>query len=234
MSNIETNTKYTYNRSDRYHNLSTFYSSKHHAPDRNPKPKKHSHAFDNETYESNEAANQCLSPSSSHSDSTSETTQQRLLTDSMRSSLKRGRPNTPKTGLNTDYRRRKSSVNASPEAILKAKENFEKKQKQATQNDDNLNMAILQYDDEENLNNKIFESDLISQLDDLNDAGLNDAIVDIDDEDVDNEENGNEAGQQVSSNYINPADLDVDTIENESQLEIEQKFVDIKGIRYFF
>ena len=40
---------------------------------------------------------------------------QRTLTDSMRCTLKRGRPNTAKTGLSSEYRNRKSSVHTTPE-----------------------------------------------------------------------------------------------------------------------
>ena len=128
---------------------------------------------------------------------------QRTLTDSMRCTLKRGRPNTAKTGLSSEYRNRKSSVNTTPELhgnkdlidnCNKIVSNNGPNNNNNNMDDDNLNNAIIQIDDDEIHNNSnnnkdsdIMNNPLYSNLDDLNDARLDDAIVGGDD-DIDNED----------------------------------------------
>jgi hypothetical protein len=100
---------------------------------------------------------------------------QRSLNYCMRCTLKRGRPNTAKTGLSSEYRNRKSSVNTTPE-LHENRELIDNFNKIVSNMDtDNLNNSIIQIDDDEgnNKNSDIMNNPLYSFLDDLNDAHCN-------------------------------------------------------------
>ena len=159
---------------------------------------------------------------------------QRTLTDSMRCTLKRGRPNTAKTGLSSEYRNRKSSVNTTPEFHGNKELVDNCNNKIVTNMDtDNLNNAIIQIDDDEMNNNKesdIMNNPLYSNLDDLNDehCNLDDAIVggddDIDDdddeEDEDLDDDFNEKSRDtVRIDGIEPINTSSNDIKNEENDE---------------
>jgi hypothetical protein len=166
---------------------------------------------------------------------------QRTLTDSMRCTLKRGRPNTAKTGLSSEYRNRKSSVNTTPE-LHGNQELIDNCNKIVSNMDtDNLNNAIIQIDDDEgnNKDSDIMNNPLYSNLDDLNDAhcNLDDAIVggddDIDNDDDEDEENDydedddfNEKSRDtVKIDGIEPINTSLSYVKNEENDECGNRSV---------
>ncbi|CAF0912481.1 unnamed protein product, partial [Brachionus calyciflorus] len=127
------------------------------------------------------------------------TLQQNSADNSMRCTLRRGRPNTPKTGLSVDYRIRKSSVPNTPECksipcqrannTISNDDMMKSKKVINSVSSVSLNTAmVLDNDDDENADKISIVTNANVKDDDLNDARILDIAFTGDDEELPDED----------------------------------------------
>jgi hypothetical protein len=159
----------------------------------------------------------------------------------MRCTLKRGRPNTPKTGLSIEYRNRKSSLNTTPEASHSRPPMCQQHYSQMDGHGTNRNIINL---DHEALNNALIgdeddpdkytieaidalNNQIYGTLDDLNDARLDEALIGDDIDDVDDESEEVTDGEYNYENKENQL-MDEEKVEekfrknDEQEVEVEE------------
>jgi len=139
--------------------------------------------------------------------------------NSMRCTLRRGRPNTPKTGLSVDYRIRKSSVPNTPECTS-VKNLASNKINHTISSNDDIRVKLGSIDikknslSNNNKNNKVKSKSKTSVVVTLSSSSLNTAMVQMDDDNIDKLSTANNIPPLNTSN----SNLNDNNCNNESRL----------------